>query len=704
MEAILHYDAEQKQFWFPYSGKEVLGNPFQFRRRGTSYEVTFSSRYPMSVIGARAFKALHPQGKATSGALEVINQMKQVPERISSGATVKSLERLFRVPPYAHQKDAIEHMMHYERLALLLEQGLGKTYISIMALMFYRELGIPHRALVVCPNIVFNSWLNEVRKFSDLKVLPYRGQPDVRRQQREEIRNSEWDIVLTTFDQMTDKRKVSAKSSNRLSMDVLKTVWRGLEQSAREHYVSRWSEAGILDEKSRNTLLTPRKAALWQTECAKILTRIPLSYLPSMAVRDARNDSSNAEFFKHLDFDNLIIDEASRCINHESNRSVLLSTLSIPAKRVYLLSGTLCVGRPTDMFMPMNILDPSIIGGDWYRFKKTYCLTSPHNKNIIVGYRNVDRLKTIIGPHILNKERSECLDLPDRIMMQRHYELSADLRKLYNRIVSEDIVVVNGYEIHTKHPLVKMVKCMQVLSGFLYVDPPEMPCNECDNLLACVESGCTPASRNCLRRGEFDPCQYKRQTIMLPDNPKLSLLEEDLQDNGSAKTIVWGWYKQDLEAISALLKQKKIPFITADTPDCARKFEENKEIRVFLGQTVQGIGITLNSASTTVYYSHGTALEPRLQSMDRNYRIGQTKSVVVKDYLCKGTIEESIVTLLSHKEDVKIFMQKNIECPACQKFQDCFSDGTKYLGANCMYVEERRQAEKKQTLKLREAL
>ena len=46
-----------------------------------------------------------------------------------------------------------------------------------------------------------------------------------------------------------------------------------------------------------------------------------------------------------------------------------------------------------------------------------------------------------------------------------------------------------------------------------------------------------------------------------------------------------------------MLTKKGIGFVTPETKDCTRKFNTDDSIRVFLGQTVQGIGITLNAAT-----------------------------------------------------------------------------------------------------------
>lgn len=81
--------------------------------------------------------------------------------------------------------------------------------------------------------------------------------------------------------------------------------------------------------------------------------------------------------------------------------------------------------------------------------------------------------------------------------------------------------------------------------------------------------------------------------------------------------------------------------------------------------------------------------------MDRNYRIGQTNPVIVKDYVAKGTVEENVVELLEHKKDVKEFMQKDIRCPACEYCTQCLKKGIEYLQKGCVYFADRKNAEVK---------
>ena len=351
------------------------------------------------------------------------------------------------------------------------------------------------------------------------------------------------------------------------------------------------------------------------------------------------------------------------------------------------------------MYMPMTILGRDILGMNWQNFLRRYCILDSRNPHIVRGYQNLDELKMRTDPHIIAKKREDCIDLPDRIFVKRYYEPNKEMCSLYNKIADRNThsIKIAGYDMPVDFILVKLIKCFQVLNGFLYYGDRDTACNTCDNIQHCVAHNIHPAQKGC---NNPKAVKLERKVYHIEDNPKLRLLEEDLADTIDEKTIIWAWYKEDITAIKAMLDSKHIPYVVAGTQDCVQKFNTVDRYRVFLGQTVQGIGITLNAATCTIYYSHGPALEPRLQSMDRNYRIGQTKPVVVKDYLSKGTLEEMLVYLLEHKTDVKEFMQKNTQCFVCNHLKHCSVNKVNYMQEGCVFYGEKRNAEKVKTLQI----
>lgn len=685
--SLLHYDEKSGQFWFPY-GKSQMPYPCSLGRAGNERIAVFSGRYPMSIVGARVFKGIYPDGQATQPALLKIQEAKNVENQLTTHKVVSDFENDFLFPPYEHQRDAIEHMLHYERLALLLEQGLGKTYISLMAFDILKKQGLANRALIICPNIVFHNWIAETAKYTRLNLLTYKGDPEMRSEQRENFANLPWDVALTTFDMLIDR----SKAPKALYVEL----WRQMDAAKKVKLATWWKDAGKIDETQMKVLLSNDKKSYAEQQ-GTILRSLPKTMLPLNNYLSKIREYSNQNFLRSLDFDVLIVDEASRCLDHTTRRSQAVEALAIKARRCYLLSGTLCVGRPTDMFMPMNILAPDILGMSWKRFTDVYCTKSTTNKHIIVAYKNLDNLKQRIDPHIIAKTREECIDLPKRIIVQRLCDPTSEMRSLYNSIATREYTTVNGAKIETSSILVRIAKCMQVVNGFIYYQEASDKCNECSRVVECVKNNIQQGSSRCTYPGAD---KAGRKTMLLKTNPKIEMLREDLADGGDEKTIIWAWHQEDLRAISQVLQEEKIPYILAGEKNSALAYENDPKLRVFLGQTSQGIGITLNSATCTIYFSHGTALEPRLQSMDRNYRIGQEKPVIVKDYLVKGTVEESLVRLLMHKTDVKTFMQQRIQCFTCAKLNKCQENNISYLGEKCIHYGEKLNAETVRRLRL----
>lgn len=687
MPNIMHYDQEKDRLWFDHN-KSNMCTPFSRGRNGASFTLACSARYPVSLIGYRRFLALYPDGELSPEAREVIDAAGAVPDAIKEERYVRRFDGLFRVPPFQHQREVIEMMMYYPKLAILLEQGLGKTFISINALAMLRELNGPEKTIVICPHIVFQSWIDEVEKYSSLRIAPYLGGPEQRRAQREVVAAGEWDILLTTFDMLTDRRASPKKRACGMSNDELWEAW-WMMGDMRDFYLESWRKDDLLDSREEAAL----RGDATKAAKLKILAKIPQNAFPRSVVREAQDAASNEMFFKRLGFDNIIIDEASRCLNPESQRSQAIDTLAARAGRVYLLSGTLCVGRPTDFFMPMHILDPAMLGMKFDRFKQLFCVFSAHNPHMITGYKNLDILKLYIQPHIIERSRSECIDLPKRTIVRRYYTPSDAAIDVLEHIRTNDTIRIGGKVIGAEQPVVKIARAMQVLNGFLYVGEDNDACNSCGHVVSCVSEGIHPGGKGCTKQVAR---RTDREVHVFKENPKLALLEEDLSDSRpEEKIIIWAWYRQDIKVIAEMLTKKGIGFVTPETKDCTRRFNTDDSIRVFLGQTVQGIGITLNTATCTIYYSHGMSLEPRLQSMDRNYRIGQAKPVIVKDYVAKGTVEENVVELLEHKKDVKEFMQKDICCPTCEHCMLCLKEGIEYLKKGCVHFGERKNAETK---------
>lgn len=422
------------------------------------------------------------------------------------------------------------------------------------------------------------------------------------------------------------------------------------------------------------------------------------------AIIPRKNSREDCEFFKGLEYDCLYLDEGSRVKGAGAKRSKVVKALADKATRKYILSGSLCLGNPLDVYMPFTILNDRIFGASEFFFKKKYLRTARSNKHIVVGYKNLDHMKSRMDPYLISKNRDDCLALPERTVLDVPYTLSAEQRKMYNDIINKDVITVSGREIHVELAVVKLTKLMQVLSGFITIPPEEGTemCGECDNAVECAKRDVFPWDGRCVHYDQDNPAQKPVSTYYeFKANPKLERLIETIESTDE-KVIVWGYYRKDIDVITDYLKKEGVAHVTADVEDCDKIFNENEDMRVFVGQISQGIGITLNSATVMVYYGYSLGLEPYLQSMERNYRIGQTRKVLMQHLVCPESVEEHTLKLLAAKTDVKDFIQTKVECEKCPNSMRCFSEGIEVYSPRCCLHEMRVAAEEKKKIEITE--
>lgn len=102
-----------------------------------------------------------------------------------------------KLPFMLHQVIPFFYATRLDNSAILLEQGLGKTFVAINAIKYRIEKGQVRRALVVCPKSVLWSWADEVEKYSNLRsIILY----DNTRERKLELFKKEAEIYITNYD------------------------------------------------------------------------------------------------------------------------------------------------------------------------------------------------------------------------------------------------------------------------------------------------------------------------------------------------------------------------------------------------------------------------------------------------------------------------------------------------------------------------
>lgn len=355
----------------------------------------------------------------------------------------------------------------------------------------------------------------------------------------------------------------------------------------------------------------------------------------------------------------IVLDESSRIKNPSALRTARVMRLRSAAVMARIGTGTPITNGPPDIFAQMEFLESGLLGTTSYRafvaeFAHTMdpkdvvgraalqnnprlarMQTIARNPDGTKRWRNLDRLRELLEPHLFRVLKRDCLDLPEKIYQTHYFELAADQRAAYDALAEEyqiAYVDADGNDaLLTVSRLAALMKLQQVTSGFVNLPP---------------------------RLGETTVLALRPPG----SNPRMEALLSALEDV-DGPVIIWARFREELQQIATLLGESRrvVQYhggvSEADRHAAVDRFQSG-QADTFVGQPQSGgIGITLTAAETVIYYSNDFNLETRLQSEDRAHRIGTRRSVVYIDLAAANTIDEAIARSLQTKQNVAAFVQ-----------------------------------------------
>lgn len=487
-----------------------------------------------------------------------------------------------KTKPMKHQEEGLARMKGKRNFALFMEQGTGKTWLSLADLESCYMDGKVDGALVVAPKGVHTNWVRrEIPTHVEVPTELYcwKGRPgsNVQKKKLEEVFKP-W--VLTNR-----RRPMRVLSMN---IEALNTA-AGLELA--ERFLKDGKMMIIMDESTRikNPKAQRTKKAIKVAQLAiarRILSGTPMPRAPG-------------DLFSQFEF----------------LKKGLLGTTSYSA----------FVREYTELLDPSDPEMIAIMSASGSKFPPQIPRKDEWGRPI---YKNLDQLARMIQPHSYRVKKEDCLDLPPKVYKAVYFELTNAQRKVYEQLendysylfVDEDMGMSEEMSFAS---IAARTKMKQVTSGFINI--------------------------------------YGEPVLLPPeDNPRFdaftSWAEDMMELYPDDQFIVWAMFDQELEQLYKWLKDKgeSVGTYKGDTKDSDREaliddFQAGK-VRWFLGNAAAGgIGITLTAAQWTAYYSCSFDNELRLQSEDRNHRIGTKGTVTYFDFIGESTLDEEILRNLDHK-------------------------------------------------------
>ena len=245
---------------------------------------------------------------------------------------------------------------------------------------------------------------------------------------------------------------------------------------------------------------------------------------------------------------------------------------------------------------------------------------------MIVGYRHLDELVEKVHSIAFRIKIEDAVDLPPFIDDTRAITLEPKAQSLYKMLEQDCYAELANGEVTARNVLTQLLRLAQCTGGFIR-----------------------------------DDIKGEAQQV---SGAKLDALEDIIDTclDEEKKVVVFARFVPEIEAIAAMLKKKKIGYAqiygaTTDRADQVKKFQEDPEIKVFIGQLqTTGMGLTLTAANVAVFYSLDFSYANYKQSRARIHRIGQKQKCLYIHLVGKGTVDEKILNALKHKGDIAKIM------------------------------------------------
>jgi len=197
-------------------------------------------------------------------------------------------------------------------------------------------------------------------------------------------------------------------------------------------------------------------------------------------------------------------------------------------------------------------------------------------------------------------------------------------------------------------------------------DPVLLPCGhifcmDCINNLLQDNSN---LGRCAFCRADF----YRTQIACLPKKEPIEPVPEICQQSStklraliheikllppSTKVVVFSQWTSMMNIIQTVLNKENIKFTRLDgsmtqvqRTNSLNLFAQNPEINlILLSLKAGGLGLTLTCANVVFVFDPWWCPAAEQQAIDRVHRLGQTKNVIVKRFIIKGTVEERIIKI-----------------------------------------------------------
>lgn len=326
------------------------------------------------------------------------------------------------------------------------------------------------------------------------------------------------------------------------------------------------------------------------------------------------------EQFEDVPWNRIVLDEAQAVKNRLSRSAKAVRRLT-GAHRI-ALTGTPVENRLGELWSILDFLNPGMLGSAEL-FRARYAIPiERHGDEAAAG-----RVRAITRPYLLRRVKTDPAiidDLPEKTEIRQYYTLTSEQASLYQSVVDDMMARIEGSDgIERRgNVLAAMAKLKQI-------------CNHPAQLLH---------DRSAIGR-------RSGKVIRLEE-----ILEEILAEGD--KALCFTQYTEFAEMLLPHLAARfdtDVAYLHGGTPrqnrtELVRRFQSEAGPPIFLlSLKAGGTGLNLTAANQVIHLDRWWNPAVENQATDRAYRIGQKRRVQVRKFVCRGTLEERIDTMIEEK-------------------------------------------------------
>ncbi len=459
----------------------------------------------------------------------------------------------FKTKPFAHQIDGVRFGLNKKKFLLCDDQGLGKTKQIIDFVGCLEKTDTINKVLIVC----------------GVNSLKYNWQSEI------EIHSDEEGWVLGTR-----YRKRSGKAYEGSTKDKLED----LENLP---------------------------------DCRYIITNIEALRAGAEKISKAKYRFPVADKLNELCRKGVISVIAADEIHKMKNPTSLQGRAFLELSAPYMvgMSGTPLMNSPLDLYLPLRWLGYE--DHSFYKFKQHYCNFGGWGGSEVVGFKNMDELRSIMDIIMLRRLKTEVLDLPEKIEKIEYVDMTPKQSKIYDEVYNGVMSEINKIKF-SDNPLAMMIRLRQA-------------------------TGWTGIVSN-----------------VVQESAKMQRMEELVEEiaESDQKAIVFSNWEEITTIAKEKLKRFNPAYITGKKKSNERmadveRFQNDPSCKVIIGTLgAMGTGLTLTAAQNVIFLDEPWTRAVRDQAEDRAHRIGTKGTVNVTFLCCKNTIDERIHTIVERKGQV----------------------------------------------------